>query len=182
MTLERITESSIGLALRIQEELFPGESARVNYEESLSGQSGYEYDLIVEDGVCVGIIGLYCYPEDPSSAWLGWFGIRKPYRRRHLGSAALKMFEEKAAAEGYRFARLYTDAVNNDTAIAFYKANGYTGEMYLNEQDPACKEHQSALPTASHLASIAINSFCIPTYNRISENRSFLSRHHYEPL
>ena len=31
MTLERITESNLNYAVQIQEELFPGESARTNY-------------------------------------------------------------------------------------------------------------------------------------------------------
>ena len=35
MHLERIDENNIGFAVSIQEELFPGESARANYEESL---------------------------------------------------------------------------------------------------------------------------------------------------
>lgn len=50
---------------------------------------------------------------------------------------ARKLFEDMAASRRYRFARLYTDAENNDTAIAFYTANGYTGEPYLNPDDPA---------------------------------------------
>ena len=43
-----------------------------------------------------------------------------------------------AIAEGYRFARLYTDAKDNDVAISFYKANGYVCEPYENTQDPIC--------------------------------------------
>ena len=145
MTLERITERNLNFAVQIQEELFPGESARTNYEESLAEPSAYEYYLIYEDGACAGVIGLYRYPEDPDSAWLGWFGIREGFRRKRLGSRALKQFEEMAAARGYRFARLYTDAVNNDAAIAFYKANGYTCEPYLNPQDPACIQYPTLI-------------------------------------
>ena len=138
MHLERITENNISYALSIQQELFPGESARVNYEESLIAASYYEYFLIYEGNDCAGVIGLYCYPENPDSAWLGWFGIREAFRRRHLGSKALKQFEDMAISKGYRFARLYTDAMHNDTAIAFYQANGYLCEPYLNSEDPAC--------------------------------------------
>lgn len=138
MTLERITKDNIGYALRVQEELFPGESARTNYEESLESASGYEYYLVYDEGRCVGITGLYRYLEDPDSAWLGWFGIRKEFRRKHLGSKVLAMFEKTAASKGFRFARLYTDAVKNDAAIAFYKANGYSCEPYENLQDPVC--------------------------------------------
>ena len=145
MNLERITENNLNYAVSIQEELFPGESARTNYEESLEHPSDYEYYLICHDGACAGIIGLYRCAEDPDSAWLGWFGIRKDYRRKHLGSAALKLFEDMAAAKGYRFARLYTDAENNDAAISFYRANAYISEPYLNEHDPACMKYKTLI-------------------------------------
>ena len=100
MTLERITEDNLHYAVSVQEELFPGESARTNYEESLLPETDYEYYLLYEGGACAGIIGLYRYPEDADSAWLGWFGIRRGFRRRALGSTALKLFEDMAAARG----------------------------------------------------------------------------------
>lgn len=50
-----------------------------------------------------------------------------------------------AAARGYLFARLYTDTVNNDAAIAFYKANGYIGEPYQNSTDPACMKYKTVI-------------------------------------
>ena len=145
MTLERITENNIGFAVQIQEELFPGESGRTNFEESISGTADYEYYLLYENGICAGVIGIYQYPEDKDSAWLGWFGIREEYRRKHLGSRALKMYEDMAAKRGYLFARLYTDAENNDTAIAFYKANGYQCEPYMNPEDPACLKYKTLI-------------------------------------
>ena len=125
MTIERITIHNIDYAVQIQSELFPRESASVNYEDSLDHSSGYEYFLLYENGVCVGITGIYNNLDNHESAWLGWFGIREPFRRQHLGSEALRIFEEMAAAKGYRFARLYTDAENNDAAMAFYQSNGY---------------------------------------------------------
>lgn len=145
MDLERITESNIEYAVAVQQELFPGESARANYEESLVPSSGYEYYLVRQDGDCVGVIGLYDYVEDPGSAWLGWFGIREACRRKHYGSMAIKLFEEMAAARGYRYARLYTDAVNNDAAIAFYESNGYVSEPYENPDDPACMKYKTLI-------------------------------------
>ena len=145
MNLERITEKNINYAVSIQEELFPGESARTNYEESLEPSSDFEYYLIRHEGVCVGITGLYHYTEDRDSAWLGWFGIREEYRRKHLGSKALKMFEHMAIEKGYHFARLYTDALNNDRAIAFYQSNGYISEHYLNNNDPACMTYKTLI-------------------------------------
>ena len=75
MKLERITESNLRYAVEIQEELFPGESAETNYEDSLEESSPYEYYLIYEDGVCAGIIGIYSYPEDPE---VESFGMELP--------------------------------------------------------------------------------------------------------
>ena len=145
ITLVRITKNNLDYAVRIQAELFPGESAETNITESLSEGSGYEYYLLYKNGTCVGVTGLYAYPEDPESAWLGWFGIREGFRRQRLGSEALGMFEKAARAKGYRFARLYTDAENNAAAIAFYKANGYRCEPYDNPDDPAALEHKTLI-------------------------------------
>ena len=177
MTLERITKNNIDRAVRVQEELFPGESARANYEESLEDESGYEYYLIFEDGVCAGITGLYSYPEDPDSAWLGWFGIREGFRRKHLGSRVLAVFEEMAASRGFRCARLYTDAENNDAAIAFYKANGYTCEPYLNTQDPACLEHKALIFSKSLTSGAPVpwNSRSIHLTEQIAKQKKYSS-------
>ena len=144
MIPERITEKNLPFALGIQEELFPGESARTNYEESFTEGSGYEYYLVYQDGVCVGITGLYTCPGEPDSAWLGWFGILEGFRRKGIGSEVLARFEA-AAARGYRFVRLYTDAGDNDGAIAFYRARGYTCEPCRNQEDPACGDHPTLI-------------------------------------
>lgn len=145
MILEKVTQANLEYAVGIQEELFRGESGRANLEDSLKDGADYGYYLLYEEGTCVGIIGLYRYPEDADSAWLGWFGILEQYRRKHLGTAAIGMFEEMAAEQGYLFARLYTDAENNDAAIAFYKSNGYICEPYLNPQDPACQVYKTLI-------------------------------------
>ena len=55
------------------------------------------------------------------------------------------LFEDMAISRGYRFARLYTDAVNNDAAIAFYKANGYVSEPYFNSEDSACLKYKTLI-------------------------------------
>ena len=145
MTLERITEENIDYASEIQAELFPEYSGRRNYEDSLAEDSRFEYFLVYEDGACAGITGIYSYPEYPESAWLGWFDIRENYRRKHLGSAVLKKFEEMAREKGFRFARLYTGAEDNDIAIAFYKANGYQPEPYCNAQDPVSLKYKALI-------------------------------------
>lgn len=136
LTYRKIDQSNLEYAIRIQEEIFPLESGRLNFEESINGISDFEYELLYLNEECVGVIGLYHDPADSQSAWLGWFGIREPWRKKHLGSEAMRHYEEKAREKGYRFARLYTDEFDNDTAIAFYKANGYTCERYENAEDP----------------------------------------------
>lgn len=70
-------------------------------------------------------IGIFIMPQEPVSAWLGWFGILEKYRRRGYGSLALEMFEAEARKRGYLFARLYTGRFHNDAAKAFYEINGY---------------------------------------------------------
>ena len=161
MILERITEDNIDYAVQIQNELFPEENARQNYEESVTGISGYEYYLVYEDGNYVGVTGIYSYPGDNENAWLGWFGIREPYRRKHLGSQVLKMFEDMALRKEYRNTRLYTDAVDNEAAIAFYTANGYTSEPYDNPDDPACRQIKTLIFPKS-----LIQGFANPWNNR----------------
>lgn len=120
MKLIKITEKNIEYAIRIQNELFPDEDGRTNFEESLEADFDYDYYLLY-DKTCAGIIGLYNFGEDKDSAWLGWFAIKKEFRRKGYGSEALKAFEEMAIEKGYRFARLYTGAENNDVTIAFYR-------------------------------------------------------------
>ncbi len=145
MKLERISADNLELAVSVQETLFPNESARVNFEESISGAADYEYYLIYEDDTCAGVIGIYSLQDDPCSAWLGWFGILSQFRRNHLGSEALKKFEEMAAAKHFKYARFYTDEEDNDTAIAFYKAAGYTPEPYRNEDDEVCMKYKTLI-------------------------------------
>ena len=125
---------------------------------------------------CIGVIGIYQYPEDKDSAWIGWFGIRKAYRRRHLGTTALKMFEDMAADRNYLFARLYTDAENNDAAIAFYMANGYTCEPYENAQDPACIKYKTLIFSKALTSRTLVpwNSRCIHLTEQIEKQERYI--------
>lgn len=137
LSLERITASNLRRAIALHREIFPKFSAETNFEEAVSGVSGYEYFIIRKGFDDAGIIGIYSYPEDSASAWLGWFGILQKYRRHHLGSVAIAMFEDMAKVRGYRYIRLYTEKRDNDAAITFYQKNGYSSEEYQNASDPA---------------------------------------------
>ncbi len=139
MTFKSITKEDLPEIIQIQKELFPQFSARANYEESVSGITDYKYYMVYQDDKCIGITGFYTYPVDPDSAWLGWFGIREPYRRKGYGTKVIRCFENEARENGYKFARLYTDKYNNDIAIAFYTSVGFTGEDYHCPDDEVSK-------------------------------------------
>lgn len=139
--LERITKENLDYAVCIQNAIFPDYSAETNYAESVNGITDFEYYLVYDEDTAVGITGSYQYDTDPDSAWLGWFGILEPYRRRHYGQQLIRMFEENARENGFRFTRIYTDRYDNDAAVAFYTSCGYTGEIYDNPDDPACYEY-----------------------------------------
>ena len=134
-----VTSENIDLATSLQQKMFPPEeNARRNYEESIDGTTDYSYFIVYDGDTPVGVSGLYHYDIYPESAWLGWFGILEEYRRKGFGSETVRMFEELARSRGYRYARLYTDKNDNETAIAFYKSNGYVPEEYNCPEDPIC--------------------------------------------
>ena len=138
MKLIQITSENIGVALEIQNAIFPSESAQETYMDSISyPSSDLVYWLLQEGDVFVGVSGLYSFQTEPESAWLGWFGILEKYRRNGYGSDALALFEEYAKKNGYLYVRLYTGRDNNDIAKKFYKENGYVEEQYECLNDPA---------------------------------------------
>ncbi len=141
MLLKRVTEENFSVALKIQNTIFPDYNARENYLQSISGESDNIYWIIYAGDIAVGISGIYNYPVDDESAWLGWFGILSEYRKCGYGSKALELFEKEALRQGYKFARLYTERYNNDVARRFYEKNGYICEKYDNKEDPACYEY-----------------------------------------
>ena len=141
MIFEKVTLENLNLALNIQKELFPRYSAEQNYRESTKANSCYEYYIVKQNENCIGITGIYYYPEYPDSAWLGWFGIRESYRQKHYGTTVLGMFEGIAYERGFKYARLYTDKFDNDIAISFYESNSYVSEDYINEEDPASLQY-----------------------------------------
>lgn len=79
--------------------------------------------------VPVGMSGLYVEDADPSSAWLGWFGVVPEYRRMGIGDTIIKWHEFLVKGKGFTHSRLYTDP-DNETAIRFYRKHGYKGEEY----------------------------------------------------
>ena len=145
MYFKLITEQDLDCIIKIQHEIFPKYSAKINYIESISGITNNEYYIVYLNNIPIGITGIYTYPIDPESAWLGWFGIREPYRCKGYGSKVIQHFEYLAKTRGFKYVRLYTDKNNNFTAINFYKANGYTYEDYNNENDYLAKKYPTII-------------------------------------
>lgn len=137
-----LNKDNLQTAIDIQRAIFPTHDASQNYIDSVDGTTANKYFLLYEDGIgYVGISGLYSLKADPESAWLGWFGILEQYRRNRYGSEALRLFELRAKELGYKYCRVYTDRDDNDSAIDFYKSNGYAFEEYVNPSDPCCFDY-----------------------------------------
>ncbi len=139
MKLIPLTKDNLDDIIKIQHAIFPTHDASQNYKDAVAGVTDYQYFLLYDEKVgYLGITGIYSLQADPESAWLGWFGILKEYRRNHYGSEAMRLFEEYSKNLGYKYCRLYTDRYDNEATIMFYEANGYTLEPYENPLDPAC--------------------------------------------
>ena len=83
-------------ARALQAELFPGENGLGNLVGSvdpatfqrltgLACEPGELYWLVRDEAGWVGMAGRYHYTQHPGDAWLAWFGVRAPCRRRGYG-------------------------------------------------------------------------------------------------
>ena len=87
-----INMDNLDLAVNIQNEIFPKESARNHYLETINKNVDYEkYYLVYNNDKVIGITGLYCKENiyETNSIWLGWFGVLPEYRRRGYGKNIL---------------------------------------------------------------------------------------------
>ena len=146
MRLEPVDYTNYKKAIEIQKEIFPEEDGTMNILASL-GRSLFmqktglfyeddhvRYYIAYSGNEAVGITGTYYYNNDPTSAWLAWFGVLPDKRRRHYGERILKQTMELARQKGFKVMRLYTDAVGNANAIKLYKKLGFIGEKYSAEK------------------------------------------------
>jgi ribosomal protein S18 acetylase RimI-like enzyme len=128
--LELITNENITFATRIQNEIFPEYNGLNNYLDSLKNDSNIHFFLVYEGDTCIGTTGIYAYKNDDKNAWIGFFGLKGKYRYQGIGKDVLALTEDYARENNYKFIRLFTDKLNNDPVINFYKKNGYTFEDY----------------------------------------------------
>lgn len=134
---EKITNSNLELACKIQNEIFPEEDGRQNYLEQIN-QDSYrkeiDYYIVYHENTPIGVTGIYSYHEYPENAWLGWFGILEKYRNRGYGGIVLDKTITLAKEKNYKNFRLYTDEYAKD-AHRLYSSRGLIKEVYDNEDD-----------------------------------------------
>lgn len=133
LKLELINKDNIDFAIKIENKIFPLYNAKNNYILSLKKDSKCHYYLVYDNDTCVGITGIYAYEKDYDNAWIGFFGIIEKYREKGYGKEVLKLTEDYARNMNYKFMRLFTDKIDNDLAINFYKKYGYSFEDYNND-------------------------------------------------
>ena len=136
LTYKLITAENLDEAAALQNEIFPQCDGYQNYVDAIQGTTQAEYYLAFLDEEPVGLFGIYQEDIEKETAWLQWFGIKKDYRRQHLGTGILLYFEYLAKQRGHLFARLYIDAERNEVAHGFFRKYEYQSEPYLREDDP----------------------------------------------
>jgi len=60
---------------------------------------------------------------------------KEEFRNKGYGKFALELTEEYAKDMGYKIMRLFTDRLDNDLAINFYKKYGYVFEKYDSNEE-----------------------------------------------
>ena len=85
------------------------------------------------DNQIVGVIGYSCdYFSTDYSYWLGWFLVRRKYRRRNIGSELLEKVESEL--KKYEVKKLFVSTDDkNKNAISFYTKNGFSFEARLQD-------------------------------------------------
>lgn len=135
LTFEPISKDNLDLIVEVQNRIFPGESAKQNYLETIE-KNPYRKELanwlVLHESRPIGVVGLYSYYEYPQTAWLGWFGVLPEERGKKYGSDMFEFWLDIARHKGYTEARLYTDKFANQEALGFYTNKGMIQEEYLN--------------------------------------------------
>ena len=149
LDLKLITSENLDYAVNVENEIFPEYNAKNNYIASIKNSNQSQFFLIFDKERCVGITGIYSYKNDSDNAWLGFFGIKEEYRDKGYGRKSLKLTEEYAKSAGFKYMRLFTDKLDNEKAIAFYEANGYSFEDYVCDKEELKNEFNVVIGSKS---------------------------------
>lgn len=142
---EKVVESNLELAIKVQRLIFPKESGALNIKASVDKKFieevyGSNFRKSVDFWLCrdekndvVGITGIYTYFEYPDDAWCAWYGVLPESQGRGYGKKILLWTMEKAKEMGYKNFRLYTDLIDNHIAVGLYRKVGMIEEDYVAE-------------------------------------------------
>ena len=123
ITLENILE-----ATKMQMEIFGvKDCAYLCYLQHIQNGDPAYY-MVKDENEIIGISGIYIEPFEPETAWLGWYGVRKQYRRNGYGTKILNKTIEIARELGYKYFRLYTDIVNPNAHRLYDKVMDFCEE------------------------------------------------------
>ena len=134
---QKISKNNLELACKIQNEIFPNEDARENYNECINKapyRKELDYYIAYLDNNPIWVTGIYSYHEYPDDAWLGWFGILNNYRGNWFGGKILDMTIELAKEKWYKNFRLYTDEFAT-SAHKLYESRWLIKEKYNRPDD-----------------------------------------------
>ena len=134
---QKIVKENLELACKIQNEIFPNEDARENYNECINKapyRKELDYYIAYWDDKPIWVTGIYSYHEYPDDAWLGWFGILDDYRWNGLGGELLDRTIKLARDKWYKNFRLYTDEFAK-TAHKLYESRWLIKEKYNRPDD-----------------------------------------------
>lgn len=88
---------------------------------------GRDYYVWRNEGAIVGVVGLHNYIWGPkSNVWLGWFAVKKTFRRNGVGTELMKCIEKIALEKGYE--KFYIETYSSktfDAANEFYRKVGF---------------------------------------------------------
>ena len=137
---EKITKENLELGLKIQNDIFPTESAKEQYNLSINGTDDFlimEYYIVyskddLDNCDAIGVTGLYVYKNFPDDVWVGYYGVISKYRNKGYGTQILIDTEEMARSKMYKHLRLYTNKILFNDAYRLYKRLGFTEEKYTN--------------------------------------------------
>lgn len=145
LSYQKIVRENIDQAIETQSRIFPNENGALNLIASVdpeaieliygkNNRKTLEFYLCAdEQGVVVGLTGIYSYYEYPEDAWCGWYGVVPEKRGHGYGKAILLWTMSKAKEMGYENFRLYTDMEDNAVAAQLYTKLGMICEEYTAE-------------------------------------------------
>jgi GNAT superfamily N-acetyltransferase len=142
---EKVTKDNLELAIKTQNTIFPKENGTLNLKSSVDEKLleevyGKNYRRSLDFWIgkneldeIVGITGIYSYVEYPNDAWCAWFGILPAHQGKGCGKKLFLWTMAEAKKRGFENFRLYTDLIDNETAVNLYRKIGMIEEPYLAE-------------------------------------------------